>query len=203
MTAPRRPLKLPWIHLHLGMGGLAMRLLKLVTVAVVVLAVLAPQTSSAAGRGAPARFPNGAFIGTFPAGLFCPFPVYTQPVPIDRTQTVTLFFDKSGNVVKVTFTGVQYTLLENADTGKTIVVNSSGMGTLIPQPDGSALGTGGGPGLFGLSSIEGGATVHGPGIFLDDGENSFTVTAPVNQQTFIENLVVVGKVTSLCPVLAT
>ena len=183
-----------------------MRHLRLVTVAVVVaLALLAPQTASAAGRGAPARFPNGAFIGTFPAGLFCPFPVYTQPVPIDRTQTVTLFFDKSGNVVKITFTGVQYTLLQNATTGKTIVVNSSGMGTLIPQPDGSLLGTGSGPGLFGLSSIEGGATVHGPGIFLDDGENSFTVTAPapVTNQTLVENLVVVGKVTSLCPVLAT
>ena len=182
-----------------------MRHLRLVTVAVVVaLAVLAPQAVGAAGRAAPVRFPNGAFVGTFPAGLFCPFPVYTQPVPIDRTQTVTVFFDASGNVLKLTFTGVQFTLLQNVTTGKTIVVNSSGMGTLIPQADGSFLGTGSGPGLFGLSSIEGGATVHGPGIFLDDGENSFTVTAPdLNHQTFIENLVVVGKVTSLCPVLAT
>jgi hypothetical protein len=180
-----------------------MRRSRLVVVATVLaLAALAPQTASA--KGEPARFPGGAFVGTFPAGLFCPFPVYTQPVPIDRTQTVTLFFDSSGNVTKITFTGVQYTLLQNVSTGKTIVVNSSGMGTLIPQPDGSLLASGGGPGLFGISAVEGGAVVHGPGIFLLDGRDTFTVTAPdQNGQTLVENLVVKGAVTNMCDALAT
>ena len=62
---------------------------------------------------------------------------------------------------------------------------------------------GGGPGLFGLSSVEGGATVHGPGLFLIEGQTTFTVTAPTaDGETFIEDLVAHGRVTSLCPVLA-
>jgi len=182
-----------------------MRRIRLVVVAIgLAVAVLTPQSASAAGVGQPLRFPGGAFVGTFPAGLFCSFPVYTQPVPIDRTQTVTVFFDGSGNVKKLTVTGVEYILLQNTVTRKSIVVNSSGYGVDVFQPDGSILGTSGGPGLFGLSSVEGGPTVHGPGIFLIEGSNSFTVTAPnADGQTFIENLVVNGKVTSLCPVLAT
>src|SRR5947209_2054593 len=114
-----------------------MRRFRLIVFAVALaVAVLAPQTASAAGVGPPLRFPAGAFVGTFPAGLFCTFPVFTQPVPIDRTQTVSVFFDSAGNVKKVTVTGVQYDLLQNTLTGKSIVVNSSGYGVDVFEPDG-------------------------------------------------------------------
>jgi hypothetical protein len=181
-----------------------MRRLRLVVFAVALAAaVLIPRARAPPASDRRFGFQAALSSARFRAGLFCPFPVYTQPVPIDRTQTVTVFFDGSGNVKKLTVTGVEYILLQNVDTGKSIVVNSSGYGVNVFNPDGSISATGGGPGLFGLSSVEGGATVHGPGLFLVDGRFSYTVTAPVNNQSFVEDLVVSGKVTSLCPVIAT
>lgn len=172
-----------------------MKQLRLVALAVgVVLGVLAPQTASGAQ---PLRLPSQAFVGTFPAGQVCPFAVYTEPV--GPTQTLTFFFDGSGNVVRIAFTGSAFDLLRNVGTGKTIIENSSGQGTLIPQADGSLLGAGGGPGLFALFPGDS----RGPALLAIDGRDTFTITAPDSSgATHITNLAIVGKVTDLCAVLA-
>lgn len=171
-----------------------MKQLRLVVVIGVALAVLVPQSASAAQ---PIRFPSQAFTGTFPAGQVCPFPVYTEPVGV--TQTVTVFLDGSGNVTRIQFTGASLILLRNADTGKTLVVHANGQGTLVAQPDGSFLASGGGPGLFALFPGDSG----GPAMLMVQGRDTFTVTAPdANGVTHIQNLVLIGKVIDLCAALA-
>ncbi|TMC52081.1 MAG: hypothetical protein E6J20_13575 [Chloroflexi bacterium] len=152
------------------------------------LLVFLPQT---AGATQPLRFPSGAFVGTFAAGQVCSFAVDTAPV--GATQTETLYFDRSGNVIKIGFTGVSYISLTNDTTKKTIVVNASGTGALYPQGDGSFLGSGGGPGLFALFPTDSG----GPALLQIRGRETFTIS-PSGQ---IQNLVVVGTVTDLCAVL--
>ena len=173
-----------------------MRHVRLIAFAVVLaMALLSPQTAAAAGK--PLRFPSQPPIGTFDAGLLCPFPVYTEPV--GHIQTVTLFFDTSGNVTKITFTGAGYELFRNVNTGKTAVLNVSGEGTLIPQADGSTLGFGAGPGLFGLFPGDS----RGPALLQVFGRDTFRITAPdANGVTHITNLVLIGRVIDVCALLA-
>ncbi len=163
----------------------------------VALALLVPQTASAAAKPKPVRFPAPAFIGTFDRGQVCPFAVYTEPV--GPTQTETLYFDRNGNVVKIAFRGPAKTLLRNVDTGKTLIENSGGPGTLWPQPDGSLLGSGGGYGLFALFQGDD----RGPALLAVVGHETFTITAPdINNVTHIVDLDIHGTVTDLCAALA-
>ena len=174
-----------------------MKRVRFVAIAVVMaLALLAPQAASAAP---PVRFPATPFTGTFPANLFCPFPIYTQPVG-SHVQTLTVFVDAAGNPTKFLFTGSLFILLRNVDTGKTIVVNASGQGVLIPQPDGSALGSGSGPGLVGVAAGD----PAGEQLTQIFGHETFTASAPdANGITHISDLVIVGRSVDLCAVLAT
>jgi hypothetical protein len=90
-------------------------------------------------------------------------------------------------------------LFRNVDTGKTVVLNVSGEGTLIPQADGSTLGFGAGPGLFGLFPGDS----RGPALLQVFGRATFTITAPdTHGVTHITNLVLIGKVIDVCALLA-
>jgi hypothetical protein len=163
----------------------------------VALALLVPQTASAAVKPKPVRSPSPAFIGTFDPGLVCPFAVYTEPV--GPTQTQTVYFDRTGNVVKIAFRGPAKTLLRNVDTGKTLIEDAGGPGTLLVQPDGSLLGSGGGAGLFALFPGDD----RGPALLAVVGHETFTVTAPdANHVTHIVDLNIHGNVTDLCAALA-
>jgi hypothetical protein len=173
-----------------------MRQIRLAAAAIgVVLAMLAPQNASAAQ---PVRFPAFPFTGTFSAGLLCDFAIYTQPVDNDF-QTVTVFFDSSGDAVKAIFTGSLFILLRNVNTGKTIIVNASGQGTTIPRPDGSSLNSGSGPGLIGVLAGD----PAGRQLTLVIGRETFIGSAPdANGFTHISDLVIVGQSFDLCAVLA-
>lgn len=172
-----------------------MKLLRLFAASTLIaFAALAPQ---AAGAAQPVRFPSQAFTGTFAAGVVCPFAVYTEPA--GPTQTETLFFDSAGNVTRIQFTGASLILLRNVDTQKTLIEHANGEGTLIPQPDGSLLGQGAGPGLFGLFAGDS----FGPALLLVLGRDTFTITAPdASGATHIQNLVLTGQVIDLCAALA-
>ena len=156
----------------------------------VAMAALIPQT---AGAHQPIRMPSQAFVGTFPAGSVCAFAVSTGPV--GPTQTETIYFDRNHNVVKISFTGSASVFLTNDLTNKTIVGSANGAGFLYPQPDNSLLGAGGGPGLFALFPGDD----RGPALLKIDGHETFRIS-PSGQ---IQDLVIVGKVTDLCAVLAT
>jgi len=161
------------------------------------LMALAALTPQVAGAAQPVRFPSQAFTGTFPAGAVCPFAVYTEPA--GPTQAETLFFDSAGNLTRIQFTGASLILLRKVDTQKTLIEHANGQGTLIPQPDGSLLGSGGGPFLFGLFSGDS----FGPALLLVNGRSSFTITAPdADGATHIQNLVLTGQVIDLCDALA-
>src|ERR1700730_15069122 len=84
--------------------GVVMRHWKFAAVALgVTLALLLPQTASAAAKPKPVRFPWPPFIATFDPRQVCPFAVSAEPA--GPTQTETLCFDRNGNVVKIAFRG--------------------------------------------------------------------------------------------------
>jgi hypothetical protein len=172
-----------------------MRRVRIVGLAVVMaVALLAPQS---VGAAAPVRFPAIPPTGTFPAGLFCAFPIYTQPAG-SHVQTLTIFTDAAGNPTRFLFTGALSILLRDADTGKTIVVNASGQGVSIPQPDGSSLNYGSGPGLIGVAAGD----PAGRQLTQVFGHETFTASAPdANGISHISNLVIVGRSIDLCAVL--
>jgi hypothetical protein len=146
----------------------------------------------AAGAAAPTRFPGTPFTGSFLAGQVCAFQVDTAPV--DFNAVVTVFFDASGHVTRVQFTGHVTDSVTNHVTGKTLIFNASGPGTLFPQPDGSTLAQGGGPSLFALFSTDD----RGPALLYIKGRVTFTVS-PTGQ---ISHLVSVGPVVDVCAQLA-
>jgi hypothetical protein len=171
--------------------GWAMRHLRLVSAAVgFVLLALVPQS---VGAAAPTRFPGTPLAGTFDAGILCPFQLDIAVVAFNVVQTT--YFDSNHNVIKVSFTGRGVFQVTNDATGKTLVVNASGPGFLYPQPDGSLLGVGGGPGLIGLLPTDEG----GPALLLIHGHETFNLNGATGQ---ITNLKIVGTVTDLCAALA-
>jgi hypothetical protein len=170
-----------------------MRHLRLVSAAVgFVLLALVPQS---VGAAAPLRFPGTPFIGSLVPGTdheVCPFQVDTAPVAY--SQVITVFFDSSGNPTRALFTGRAIIEITNHATGKRIVLNASGPGTLYFQPDGSNLGVGGGPSLFGLVPGDDG----GPALLYIKGRVTFTQTPDGH----IHNLTTVGPVSDMCAALA-
>jgi hypothetical protein len=103
----------------------------------------------------PVREPVQADLLTFPAGLYCDFPI--QVTPVNVNETLTFFSDG-----RIRVTGAAIIQVENLANGRTMTINSSGPHGLIattrrsPQP-------------FFLSPLEG-----GPGIFLYHGNVTFT-----------------------------
>lgn len=165
--------------------------LRIAVVAGIVVLALIPQS---AGAVKPARAPLPPFVFSFVPGTatqVCDFQVDTAPA--GPTQTETDFVDQSGNLVRITFTGANVISLTNHATGKTIVVNANGKGTLYPH-NGGYLGVGGGPGLFALLQGDD----RGPALILIHGHETFTITSDGH----IHDLVIVGTVTNLCAVLA-
>lgn len=116
-------------------------------------AVALPATAAAAK---PEReyVPNDVL--TFPAGLYCDFPI--QVTPLKLREKLTFFPDG-----RIRVTGAAIIELENLDNGKSTVINSSG-------PSSLERGAAQGPQLFFVNEDEAG----GPGIFLYHGNLRFT-----------------------------
>jgi len=91
-----------------------------------------------AANGKPTRVLITDLQQTFdiPAGLVCGFELAGTPVANNETTT-TYPADANGDV-RVLITGTLKLQLTNVDTGKSIVVNVSGPGTVVLHPDGSA-----------------------------------------------------------------
>lgn len=142
--------------------------------------------------GKPQKFPATPFTGSFNAGDVCAFQVDTAPV--EFKVTVKVFSDSGGNPTRIEFRGRDVIEVTNHDTGKRLVFNASGPGTLYPQPDGSTLAVGGGPGLFALFPGDD----RGPAMLYIKGRATFTVS-PTGQ---ISNIVTHGPVVDVCAMLA-
>ena len=98
---------------------------------------------------------------TFPAGLYCDFPI--QVTPLNLGEKLTFFSDG-----RIRVTGSAIVEIANLDNGHTTVVNSSGPSWLDRN-------NAQGPQLFFLSALEG-----GPGIFLYRDNVTFTRDADGN-----------------------
>ncbi len=159
-------------------------LLRVAIAAGIVVTTLLPQPAFA---NSITRAASPPLIGTF-SGL-CSFPITTTPVPVTRTQTETDFYDNNNKLIAMKFTGVFYLSLQNADTGKSVVVNASGAGTNYVQPDGSLIGHGAGPAVIGLFATDEG----GPALLYILGGETFDIS-PTGR---ISNLSVHGIVTDM------
>jgi hypothetical protein len=126
--------------------------LKLAVLSVTAAAAL-PATAAAAP---PQREPVPNEVFTFPAGLYCDFPLEVTPVHLGEKLT---FFSDG----RVRVTGAAIVRLTNLDNGRSTIVNSSGPSWL---DSGSAQG----PQLFFVNPDEFG----GPGIFLYRGNTRLT-----------------------------
>jgi hypothetical protein len=121
----------------------------------------------------------------------CGFPV------LDHAEGYTIvesFTDEEGNLVRQIFTapGVRETLT-NLDTGKTIVLNIEGPGSLELNPDGSGSFTGTGPYLFYFHP-----SMLTPALFYTTGR--FVITFDANgDRTSFES---VGPIIDVCAELA-
>ena len=166
---------------------------RLLRLALAIGIVAVTQAPAPVGAAPPTRIGAGAISGTIDAGLLCPFAIDTGPVGT-KSQTQTTFYDQNHNVTRIAFTGPLFVFLTNDVTGKRIIVNASGPGTIYPHADGSSFNSGRGQGLIGLFPTDEG----GPALLAVDGRDSFT-RAPDGT---IQNLVIVGNVTDLCAVLA-
>ena len=124
------------------------------------LAVLSLAAAAALPATATAAKPEREYIPadvlTFPAGLYCDFPI--QVTPLKLREKITSFSDG-----RVRVTGAAIVELENLDNGRTTVINSSGPSWLDRN-------NAQGPQLFFVNADEAG----GPGIFLYHGNLRFT-----------------------------
>ena len=140
-----------------------------VKITLVSLLAAAAALPASAAATPPVREPVPADVLTFPAGVYCDFPIQVTPVKLNEKLT---FFSDG----RIRVTGSAIVELTNLANGRTTVVNSSGPSWLDRN-------NGQGPQLFFLSPLEG-----GPGIFLYHGNVTFTrdengnienITAPV------------------------
>jgi hypothetical protein len=100
------------------------------------------------------REPVPSEVFTFPAGLYCGFPI--QVTPLHLGEKLTFFSDG-----RIRVTGSAIVRITNLDNGRSTVINSSGPSWLDRN-------NAQGPQLFFLSPLEG-----GPGIFLYHGNVTF------------------------------
>ena len=132
-----------------------------VKMAFVLLLAGAAVLPASAAATPPVREPVPADALTFPAGLYCDFPI--QVTPLKLGEKLTFFSDG-----RIRVTGSAIVEIANLDNGHTTVVNSSGPSWLDRN-------NAQGPQLFFLSALEG-----GPGIFLYRGNVTFTRDADGN-----------------------
>jgi hypothetical protein len=123
--------------------------------AVLSLAAAAALPATAAATP-PQREPVPNEVFTFPAGLYCDFPIEVAPVHLGEKLT---FFSDG----RVRVTGAAIVKLTNLDNRRSTIINSSGPGLLDR-------GTQQGAALFFVSPDEFG----GPGIFLYHGNLQVT-----------------------------
>jgi hypothetical protein len=126
-----------------------------VKIALVSLIAAAAVLPASAAATPPVREPVPPEVSTFPAGLYCAFPI--QVTPLKLGEKLTFFSDG-----RIRVTGSAIVQVTNLDNGRSTVINSSGPSWLDRN---SAQG----PQLFFLSPLEG-----GPGIFLYHGNVTFT-----------------------------
>jgi len=91
--------------------------------------------SSAAGNGYGPWESTYQGAITAPAGVVCPFTVMAEPVREDLR--VRYHYDSAGNIDGYEATGQLFGRITNVDTGKSVVRNFSGPGTVTFNPDGS------------------------------------------------------------------
>ena len=125
---------------------------KITLVALIAAAAALPASAAATP---PVREPVPSEVSTFPAGLYCEFPI--QVTPIKLKEKLTFFSDG-----RIRVTGSAIVRVTNLDNGRSTVINSSGPSWLDRN-------NAQGPQLFFLSALEG-----GPGIFLYHGNVTFT-----------------------------
>jgi hypothetical protein len=115
----------------------------------------------------PRRFPAANQPFDLPAG-YCAFPVHADPVG-DREYLSQTSTPDGGTEYRVTgHLSVRFT---NVDTGRSVVVNESGPGTIDVNPDGTVDAWVRGN-SFGVASPAEQARAHVPGLFLLTGEAS-------------------------------
>lgn len=119
------------------------RTLGLAAVAAAALALAAPVAAAP-----PIKEDSPPLEVSFPAGAFCSFGVTIESVQ-NGLFTIT-FLDADGNLRWIFGAGQSILRVTNDDSGESIVVNASGPGKIVPQPDGSLLIDGQGPWLFGF-----------------------------------------------------
>lgn len=125
-----------------------------VKIAVVSLLAAAVALPASAEATQPVREPVPSEVFTFPAGLYCEFPI--QVTPLKLGEKLTFFSDG-----RIRVTGSAIVQVTNLDNGRSTVINSSGPSWLDRN-------NAQGPQLFFLSPLEG-----GPGIFLYHGNVTF------------------------------
>jgi hypothetical protein len=105
------------------------------------------------------------------AGTVCSFALAAAPVA-NNEITTTYRADANGDIREIT-TGTLKLQLTNVDTGKSIVVNVSGPGTVVLHPDGSATEDLQGPALVFFSRT---ATPAGPATHLFNGHTTLELS---------------------------
>jgi hypothetical protein len=135
--------------------------------------LLSPSSTAVAG-GKPSRVPIPASDNAFddPAGMDCSFELAGQPVA--NNEKVTTFpAQANGDVVQIVTGTVKYELT-NVDTGKSIMVNTSGPGHITIYPDGSETAVLSGRSLFTFLPTD---IPAGPATYLTTGRVVVNETA--------------------------
>jgi hypothetical protein len=104
-----------------------------------------------------------------PAGQVCRFELAAAPVA--NKETITTYPAGANGDVRQIITGTLKLQLTNVDTGKSIVVNVSGPGTVVLHPDGSASEDLRGPALVFFFPT---ATPAGPATYLFNGNTTLS-----------------------------
>ena len=161
-----------------------------VGVTVAIMAFVAAQSVGAQGK--PLREAGTPFDATFPAGLVCSFDLSVST--LKDNQHLKTFFDKDGNPTRQQAEGSLTVQAENTDTGKALVLNVSGPGTLYFRADGTIEGVGGGPSVWLFFATD----VGGARAILTTGYTDFIVDQNGNFTSFVHH----GSTTDLCAALS-
>lgn len=148
-----------------------LRLFFLLAVCGTAIALVALPSTLSAANGKPTRVLITDLQQTFdlPAGLACNFELAGTPVANNETTT-TYPADANGDVRQI-ITGTLKLQLTNVGTGRSIVVNIGGPGTVVLHPDGSASETLRGPGLVFFFPT---ANPAGPATYLFTGNTTIS-----------------------------
>lgn len=148
-----------------------LRLFFLLAVSGSAIALFAFPSALPAANGKPTRVLLTDQQQTFdiPAGLACSFELAGTPVA--NNETTTIFPADANGDVRQLITGTLKLQLTNVGTGKSIVVDISGPGTVVLHPDGSASEDLRGPGLVLFFPA---ANPAGPATYLFTGHTSLS-----------------------------